>query len=125
MKLAKLTNDKFFAALNKLSSEPLPLKSAFKLKTINNRSREEYLKYDETRKEALKRFGQKNEDGTVKTDERGNVVFEENGVEKFVSEMEGLMAVDIELPALKTSELGDAKLSAVDLELLSDVLVED
>jgi hypothetical protein len=43
----------------------------------------------------------------------------------FMKELNDLASLDVQLPKLKLSELGDnAKLSMADLEILEDVIVE-
>jgi hypothetical protein len=125
MKLARIVDDKFHVALQKLANEPLPLKTAFKLKGISKAVKEEYSKYDEVRKEALQKHGQKNEDGTLKTDEKGNVAFDDNGLQGFVDEINELTSLEIDMGTVKISELGDnIKLTSNELDLLDGVIVE-
>ena len=125
MKLSRIVDDRLYATLNKLATEPLPLRAAFRLKGIGKKAREEYLKYDEVRKEALQKHGLKNEDGTLKVDEKNNAQFDEAGIRAFSNELNELLSMDVELPTLKASELGNVKLSANDLEVLDGILIED
>jgi len=125
MKLARLIDERLHGALAKLSGEPLPLRTAFKLKGIIKTAREEFAKYEEVRKEALARHGQKNEDGTLKVDERNNVQFTQEGINAFATELNELATMDVEVPTLALSELGDKiVLTADDLEHLEGVIVE-
>jgi hypothetical protein len=125
MKLARLVDERLHLALNKLSAEPLPLRTAFKLKGIVKKAREEYSKYEEVRKEALQRHGEKNEDGTLKVDDRNNVQFTPEGIQAFASELNQLTSLDMEMPTLTLSELGEKiSLTVEDLEVLEGVIVE-
>jgi len=126
MKLAKIIDDRFHIALNKLSGEALPLKTAFKLKGIMKQVREEYLKYDEVRREALSRHGEKNEDGSLKLDERENVQFSEEGLMAFTSELSELTNMELNIPTVNLSELGDKiTITIEDAELLDGIIVVD
>lgn len=125
MKLARLVDERLHVSLQKLSGEPLPLKTAFKLKGIIKLAREEFNKYEEVRKEALQRHGKKKEDGSLEILENGNVSFTEGGMQAFVVELNELAVVEVEIPTLSIAELGDkVSLSADDLESLDGVIVE-
>lgn len=125
MKLARLIDERLHAALTKLSSEPLPLRTAFKLKGITKVAREEFAKYEEVRKEALQRHGQKNEDGSLKVNEHNNVMFDEGGIKAFAAELNELTLLDVEIGSIKIDELGDKiVLTAEDLEHLEGIIVE-
>ena len=125
MKLVRITDDKFHAALNKLATKPLPLRTAFKLKGISKVVREEYLKYEDVRKEALQKHALKNEDGSIKVDDRQNAQFDEAGIKDFVREINELNSVEISVPTVKVSELGNIDITLTDVELLDGIIVED
>lgn len=123
MKLARLADDRFHMALQKLAEEALPLKTAFKLKGIIKASREEYVKYEDVRREALQKHGLKNEDGSLKMDDRSMVQFSPEGLQAFTKELNDLGTVEVNLPTLKLSELGDnIRVTVEDLDLLEGVI---
>lgn len=125
MKLAKLTDETVHLALAKLSKEPLPLRTAFKLKGIIKASRDEFSKYEELRKEALQRYGEKNEDGSLKVDERSNVVFSPEGIQAFAGAINELAQIDVSIPTLALSELGDkVVLTAEELGALDSIVID-
>ncbi len=125
MKLGRLVDERLHAALQKLSGERLPLKTAYKLKGIIKKTREEFSKYEEVRKEAVQRDGEKNEDGTLKVDDRNQVNFSQEGMVAFAKELNELTAMDIEFPTITVEELGNSvTLSVEDLEALEDVVIE-
>lgn len=125
MKLLRVVDEKLHAALQKLSNEQLPLKTAFKLKGINKLIKDEFAKYDEVRKEALQKHGLKNEDGSLKTDEKNNVKFDQDGMKGFIEELNELSNMEVEIPTISLSELGSVNLTAAQLEALDGVVVED
>jgi hypothetical protein len=124
MKLSRLIDPKFKATLTQLNSQKLPLKAAFKLKTIIKKIDEEYSKYDEVRLASLNRYGKKKDDGSLDTDDQGNVPLEGDNGQLFVNELNELLDLDIAIPTLSVSELGnDISISSEELMLL-DFLVE-
>lgn len=123
--LARIIDDRFHVALNKLTSAQLPLKTAFKLKGISKSIKEEYAKYDELRQVALLKHGLKNENGELCLDDKGNVKFSGEGLSSFAKDIQELSGVAIEVPTVKLSELGDINITATDLELLDGIIVED
>jgi hypothetical protein len=126
MKLARITNEQLHITLAKLAAEALPLKTAFKLKGLIKQARAEFDKYEEVRREAIQRHGKKNAEGQLMINEQGNAEFEEEGIKAFVKELNELGDMDIELPAIKASELGDnVVFSCNELEILDGIIVED
>lgn len=125
MKLVKITDDKFHVLMKKISNEPLPLKTAFKIKGIYKKIQEEYAKYDEVRQQALLNYGLKDSNGNIQLDEHNNVRFDDLGRAAFNKDMVDLLSTEINVENIKLSELGDnLKLSAIDLELLDGLLIE-
>jgi hypothetical protein len=125
MKLSKLVDPQFQAVLRKLAAQEIPLRTAFKLKGIIKTGNDELAKYDEVRGDALKRFGDKKEDGSLDIDANGAVQLSGDNKEQFVAELNALLASDINLGNVKLSELGD-KVSLTTQELLNleDLIVE-
>ncbi len=125
MKLSQLIDERVHSALQKLSTEPLPLRTAFKLKGIIKVVKEEFSKYEDVRKEALQRHGQKNEDGSLKVNDQGNVQFSAEGIQAFANEVGELTTLEVQVPTLTLAELGDKiTLTAEDLESLDGIVVE-
>lgn len=125
MKLARIIDPRFHAALNKLiASKSLPIKVAFKLKGISKKVQEEFSKYEEVRKTALESLGDKNEDGTLKVDEQGNVQFSGDALQQFAQQIGELVQEEIELPTIKLDDLANAEISFEDVEMLEGLVVE-
>lgn len=124
MKLSRLVDPKFKASLTSLNSQKLPLKTAFKLKSIIKKVDEEFEKYDQVRVAALNSFGDKKEDGSLVVDENGNIPLSGENAQNFVNQMNELIALDVEIPTISVSELGnDLTISSAELMLL-DFIVE-
>lgn len=124
MKLARLTDDKLQEALVKLSKQALPAKTAFKLKSLVKRVKEELGNYEELRKEALDRFGKKAENGSLLTNEDGTVQFDRPGMDSFIAHLQELVSIELDLVVLKIDELGTVVLTAEELEALDGLIVE-
>lgn len=125
MKLSKLVDERFHVILHKLGEQSLPLKTAFKLKGIIKTSREEYIKYDEVRQGALQKHGLKGVDGSLMLNEQSVVQFSEEGMDAFKKELGELMEMEIELPTIKLSELGnDVQVTVEELEIIDGVIVD-
>lgn len=125
MKLARLTDSRFHAALRKLSAQPMPLRMAFKLKGITAAIDVELKKFEECRHCALETFGKKSEDGKVVTKPDGTVEFEPDQLREFASQLNELGQTDIEVGSVKMDELSDkVELSVDELGLLDGILVE-
>jgi len=126
MKLGRIIDSRFHAALNKFAGEPLPLRVAFKLKGISKLAQNEFAKYEEVRHAALAKYATKNEDGSIKVDETSNAVFDNNGLQEFMRELAELSNIEVEVRPIKLSELGDnVKLTLAELDVLDGVIVED
>lgn len=123
MKLARLLDEDFHGALRRLNLQVLPLKAAFALKGIQKNIQQELLKYEETRKEALSRFGKKDTDGNLITDEAQNVLFEEEDQLQFIKELNDLLDMEVEIGTLSIESLGDkVEITGQDLAMLEGLI---
>lgn len=125
MKLGKLVDPQYQAILRKLAAQELPLRTAFKLRGIIKTGNDEFAKYEEVRADALKRFGDRKEDGSLDADEKGTVKLSEENMQQFVAELNALLATDINVGTIKVSELGDkASLTTQDLITLDSLITD-
>lgn len=125
MKLMLVVNQDFRKALTILAKQDIPLKTGFKLKGILKRVDEEYMKYEECRKDALSRFGEKDQAGNVVQDDQGNVKLSKEGMDNFIKELQDLLQSDIDLPRLTVADLGEKlTMTTEQLLLLDDLVVE-
>lgn len=115
MKLAKLLDDGFNKAMKRLNEQTLPLKTAFLLKGLNKQMQEELIKYEETRKEALTKYGEKDSKGNLLVSENGQVTLNPETRDSFIKELNDLLSVEIQITPISIVDLGDAKLSVDDL----------
>jgi hypothetical protein len=125
MKLSKLVDPQYQAALAKLAAQDLPLRTAFKLRGIIKLGKDELAKYEEVRGEALKRLGDKKEDGSLDVDEKGSVRLSQENMSLFVEELNALLVLDVNVGVIKLSELGEkASLTANDLMILDSLITD-
>lgn len=125
MKLAKLTNANTQQSIKKLLDQPLPAKTAFKLKGIAKRVTEELTKYEEVRKDAIQKYGSKLADSDeLDVEENGNVRFSNENMLKFVAEITELTATEVEIPTISINDFRDVELSASDLLALDGLITE-
>jgi hypothetical protein len=124
MKLARIIDPAFQRAVQVLLKQPLPLKTAYKLRGIIRKIDDELNKYEEVRKEALSRYGKKNANGTLDI-QNGIVQFEGDSMKEFLRGVNDLTSTDVEISTISIGELGDnLVLSAQDLILLEGLIVD-
>lgn len=127
MVIANIVNQGFVEALERLKSQRLPMKVAFNLISISKKVKEELAAFEEARKSSLVRLADK--------DDSGNPIIEDNryklsneAIELFNKELSDLYSTEVNIPAIKVSDLGDIsdiKMSTQDLELLEPILDMD
>ena len=118
MKLVRVINPKFQSALMKLSEQDLPIASAKKVLEALRIIKEISEKYESNRVTFIGGLADKNEDGTPKSDDKGNFVLSEENREKVNERLREMMDQDIELPRIPESDLSEARLSAQEYSLL-------
>jgi|ERR1035437_6541877 hypothetical protein len=124
MKLGLLVDQRFAQVLGKLNAVDIPVRAAFQLKSISKAAQVEITKFEELRKEIVTKNGVKKEDGSLDVKEDGTVQFDKDGAANFQREMNELVNIEVELPSIQLSVLGDAiLLSKNDLDILDGVLV--
>lgn len=107
MKLGQLVNDGFVNSLNELNKKELPMAIAYRVSKITSKMAEEQKEYFRLRGDLIKKFVQKNEDGSNKTIDRGGrkvMDFGDNET-KVVEELNALEEQDVEVPKIKLSDL--------------------
>lgn len=125
MKLARLVDQGFQGSVRTLLKQPLPLKTAYKLRGVVKKVEEELNRYEEVRKEALQKYGTKKEDGSLELTETNQVQFEPAKMQAFMTELSELTNLDIDVPTIMVNELGnDIVLSTEDLLNLEGLLVD-
>lgn len=123
MKLGTLVNANFQSALSKLTKSNVPLKTAFILKGALEKVQKELEKYEECRKEALDRLGDKDEEGNLATDENNQIKFSEENLKTFYEEMNELLKTEMDIPTVTVDQLGDkCEITAEELMALGEMI---
>lgn len=122
MKLSQLTDKNFQVAVKSLMSKPLPIKTAYKLKGVVNTVNDELAKYESLRKELIDRLSNKKEDGSIETDNSGNVLFSNENRMEYFKELRELLDMDVEVPTIKLSDLGEINVTTDEIFSLGDLI---
>lgn len=74
-------------------------KTSFKIARILKELNNEYSTFQKSRQNLILKYGEKNENGSIKIDDEGNFKILRDNVEQFTKELEDLLATEIELNA--------------------------
>lgn len=122
VKLALIVNPKFQEVLVKLSRSKIPLKTAFKLKGIVKTTQIEFEKYEDCRKQALEKYGSKDDNGELIV-ENGNIKLEGEALQSFAKDLSELANMEIQMDSIFIDELGDkCELTTEELINLGDLI---
>lgn len=114
VKLEKIVNGK--QSLVNLLNQSLPVKTSYRLGKLVSKVERELKDFEAKRLELVKKHGDPVEGDSNKIQVR------EGNLEEFTKELNELLDVDVDLnfEPVSLDQLADAKLSAVDLNALSD-----
>ena len=82
---------------NAMSNKEMPIKTSFKVARIAKELDKEYQLFNETRRKAIETYGEKDENGELKIDDKGNVALIQDKIETFSSEMSELLNNEVSL----------------------------
>lgn len=120
--LGKLSNPGFTASMQELLKKTLPVKTAFKLKTLTNQFNAELAKFGELRKAILDNNCKKNEDGSPNVDEHGNYQFDPENLGNVTKELNELLSIEVEFAPITLDELGNIDVTAQTLFDLEGII---
>ena len=125
MKLSVIVSPRFSETLNKLAQAEIPVATAYKLKAVITLVAEEQKKFEDMRKSLIDKHAAKNKKGEIIKGEDGSYSVAEKNKEEVFKEIQELLNVEVEVPKVKVSSLGEKlQLSVQDLALLEDLLEE-
>jgi hypothetical protein len=125
MKLSQIVNPDFLPVIKKVMSEQILAKASYTLKGIALECESELKKYEEVRMDLVKRLGVKNEDGSLKIDEKGMVNISQENMKEYTEQLTALLETDLPLKSVKISELGDkAYITPQELLVLGGIITE-
>ncbi len=119
--LGKVSQTGFTNTMELMLGQKLPIRTAFKVKTLVGIFNEELKKFNDIRKEILERHCDKNEDGTPKLENR-NYNFSPEKMLEVTKELNELSAIEVEFTPIKIDELGEISLTAQNLFDLGEVI---
>ena len=95
--------------LKELSSKPLKSRVAYKIARLLRDVKIESETFETARINLVRIYGEKDEDGNLKTDENGNTYIKQNEIREFNSELTDLLnnKITINGDKLKLDDLGD------------------
>lgn len=126
MKLAKLTNKELSPVLDKLSQSLVPVKVAFKIRSLLKRVAEELETYEETRKAIVFKYADRNENGDIVYIPGTNQAsISGDNVNEFAKDMKELLNMEINIGSISISDLGESfNMTARELLILDDLIVD-
>ena len=89
--------------LQSLSQKSLKAKLAFSVAKLLKGAEAEIQQFNDTRMKIITKYGEKDENGELKTDEKGNCKIAQETVNEFSSELTELLQTEVEINANKLS----------------------
>lgn len=119
MKLSHQTLVNSIPVLSKLNQLELPVKVAFILAKNIKEVDQTLGSYNETRNKLLRQYAEKDDQGMLKADEQGNIIFKEGCHEKWMEEIRELLElkVNLKMDPISTHDLFKAEISISPAEL--------
>ena len=119
MKLSHQTLVNSIPVLSKLNQLELPVKVAFILAKNIKEVDQTLGSYNETRNKLLRQYAEKDDQGMLKADEQGNIIFKEGCHEKWMEEIRELLElkVNLKIEPISTHDLFKAEISISPSEL--------
>lgn len=108
VKIADLLNST--ETLQKLAQKDFKAKLAWSISRLLKAAEKEIQEFNETRMNLIKKYGDKDENGELVTDEKGNCKIDNAHLQEFTSELNDLISAEVEINANK-----------IDIELLEDI----
>ena len=123
MKLGQIADKDFQDALLKLMKHDIPIKTAYKLKIEIDKLKSEMSRYQELHQELLVKYGNKDQDGRLETDQLKNVRFKEEQYRQFMRELKELKSIDVEVKSISIDDIGDKIDISIDDLIMLDGLI--
>lgn len=95
--------------MRELSNKTLKSRAAFKVARLLRELEKEFTLFNEKRMELIKEYAQKDENGEIKSDDKGNVTLDNDRLTEFYQCLEELLNTEVEINADKIdlADLGD------------------
>ena len=118
VKIADLLNST--ETLQKLSQKDFKAKLAWQIARLLKAAEAEIANFNETRMNLIKKYGEKDEQGELITDDKGNCKIEPQFLNEFTTELNDLISEKVEINAnkIKMELLGDIDFTPSDMVIL-------
>lgn len=113
--------------LKGLSQKSLKARSAYAVSKIIKAADAEMTTFNETRMELIKKYGEKGEDGELKSDENGNVRILPESLNDFNKELQELLKAPVEINAnkIRMEDIGDVEFTPAEMAQLDEFIEFD
>lgn len=103
--------------LKKLSNMQLKARLAFQIGRVLKAADSEITNFNEARMNLIKKYGEKDENGDLKTDEKGNCTIPNESTEEFGHELNDLIETEVEINAnpIKIADLENLDFTPSDM----------
>ena len=113
--------------LKGLSQKQLKARCAYAVGKILKSADAEIQSFNETRMELIKKYGEKAENGELKTEENGNVRIPAEQMEAFSRELRELLDTNVEISAnkIKMDDIGEVEFTPAEMAQLENFIEFD
>ena len=111
-------------ALKTLSQKPLKARCAYLVGKILRAADAEMTAFNEARMDLIKKYGEKDESGELKTDENGNVHIIMEELNNFNSELQELLKTTVEISSdrIKIDDIGEIEFTPAEMTQLEEFI---
>lgn len=113
--------------LRGLSQKTLKARPAYAVAKILKAAEAEITSFNETRMNLIRKYGEKNENNELKSDDNGNVRIPPEVLDDFNKELQELLGTEIEINAnkIRIDDIGDVEFTAAEMAQLDDFIEFD
>ena len=106
--------------LQKLSQKDFKAKLAWTIARLLKSAEKEIQQFNDTRMNLIKKYGEKDSDGELVTDDKGNCKIDRENLDSFNNELREVLEAEVELNANKIDMdlLGDVEFTPSDMAVL-------
>lgn len=113
--------------LKGLSQKQLKARPAYAISKILKAADAEMTTFNDTRMELIKKYGEKDETGELKSDENGNVHIVDEMLSTFNKELQDLLSTSIDINAnkIRIDDIGDVEFTPAEMAQLDEFIEFD
>jgi hypothetical protein len=107
MKLKEVLDGKFQTTMRDLTSQKLPIKTAFILAKATEKLETEINLFNKVKADSINKYAQKDSDGKLIAGDDGNVKLSPEDIVTIEAQLTEMVEAEISLPTVTISDLGD------------------